>query len=136
MTSGGRKLRRNETASQSDRSGARRSVVRPRLKVFTTRRWSADLGDPGRPRSVAGVAVSRVLCRRQDGAAALVVLTDGRLALTGPVLAAGAADDVAAYLRQRAGHAVTAREVGWLALCSHTLAAERETNRPHLGLAR
>lgn len=94
------------------------------------RRWSADLGDPGRPRSVAGVAVSRVLCRRQDGAAALVVLTDGRLALTGPVLAAGAADDVAAYLRQRAGHAVTAREVGWLALCSHTLAAERETNPP------
>jgi potassium/hydrogen antiporter len=70
--------------------------------VFTSRRWNEDAdGDPGYPREIAGVPVRQHLRTRRDSRGALVSLTDGRYAVTGPTLAVGSARQVQAYARRR-----------------------------------
>ena len=72
--------------------------------VFSSRRWDEERdGDPGYPRDVDGVAVRDHLRTRRDTRGALVSLTDGRYAVTGPTLAVGGARQVQAYARRRLG---------------------------------
>jgi potassium/hydrogen antiporter len=70
--------------------------------VFTSRPWTEERdGDPGYPREIDGVAVREHLRTRRDARGALVLLVDGRYALTGPTLAVGGPRQVQAYARRR-----------------------------------
>jgi cell volume regulation protein A len=69
--------------------------------VFSSRPWDepAD-GDAGYPRDVDGVEVHMHLRTRRDRRGALVVLGDGRFAVTGPTLAVGSPRQLQAYARR------------------------------------
>jgi cell volume regulation protein A len=70
--------------------------------VFSSRPWEeASDGDAGYPREVDGVAVREHLRTRRDRRGALVALSDGRYAVTGPALACGGARQLQAYARRR-----------------------------------
>ena len=70
--------------------------------VFSSRRWDEERdGDPGYPREVDGIEVREHLRTRRDRRGALVSLTDGRYAVTGPTLAVGGARQIQAYCRRR-----------------------------------
>ena len=70
--------------------------------VFSSRRWDVERdGDPGYPREIGGIAVREHLRTRRDRRGALVSLTDGRYAVTGPTVAVGSARQVQAYARRR-----------------------------------
>jgi potassium/hydrogen antiporter len=70
--------------------------------VFTSRRWDEERdGDPGYPRAIDGVNVRDHLRTRRDRRGALVSLTDGRFAVTGPTLAMGAPRQIQSYARRQ-----------------------------------
>jgi cell volume regulation protein A len=70
--------------------------------VFSSRPWDGERdGDPGYPREVEGVEVRDHLRTRRDTRGALVSLTDGRYAVTGPTVAVGGTRQVQAYARRR-----------------------------------
>jgi cell volume regulation protein A len=75
--------------------------LRASTAVFTARPWNDGYGDPGFPRSVLGVEVLEHLRTRRDTRGALVLLEDGRYAVTGPLLAVGGALQVQRYARRR-----------------------------------
>jgi potassium/hydrogen antiporter len=79
--------------------------VEPRLRsgssVFTTRPWTEADGDAGFPEDVEGVPVSEQIRTRRDQRGALVVLVDGRFAVTGPRLALGGPLQLQRYARRR-----------------------------------
>jgi cell volume regulation protein A len=75
--------------------------LRAGTAVFSTRSWSAEDGDPGFPKEVEGVAVVQQLRTRRDKPGALVVLDDGRFAVTGPLLATGGPLQLQRYARRR-----------------------------------
>jgi potassium/hydrogen antiporter len=81
------------------------AVPRGRLTgsaVFTSRRWDDEReGDPGYPREIDGVEVREHLRTRRDRRGALVSLTDGRFAVTGPTLAMGSPRQVQSYARRQ-----------------------------------
>lgn len=91
----------------------RRPTVHGRQVIFSTRRWSDEMGDPARPSEVVGIAVIERVRTRRDTRGALVALADGRFAVTGPTLAVGSAGDVQRYARRRLENAKTDGEVGW-----------------------
>ncbi|MEO8091672.1 MAG: potassium/proton antiporter [bacterium] len=90
---------------------------RPRLRgglpVFTVRRWEASDGDRSRPASVAGRRVVEHLRTRHDTEGALVVLEDGRYAVSGPLLVIGSASQVQHHARKRLRLAADDAEVAW-----------------------
>jgi potassium/hydrogen antiporter len=70
--------------------------------VFTSRPWDEERdGDPAYPDEILGETVREHLRTRRDRRGALVSLTDGRYALTGPTLAVGGARQLQAYARRR-----------------------------------
>jgi potassium/hydrogen antiporter len=69
--------------------------------VFTTRPWSERDGDAGFPKDVQGVPVAEQIRTRRDTRGALVVLVDGRFAVTGPLLAMGGPLQLQRYARRR-----------------------------------
>jgi cell volume regulation protein A len=70
--------------------------------VFTSRPWDDERdGDPAFPEELFGVPVRDHLRTRRDRPGSLLVLADGRFALTGPTVAAGGARQVQAYARRR-----------------------------------
>src|SRR5690606_28298898 len=71
--------------------GWRQAQMRARRLIFTTGPWHSDWGEQDEPRQVVGIQVARELLRREGGGGALVVLADGRFALTGATFAAGSA---------------------------------------------
>ncbi|MFL5876975.1 MAG: potassium/proton antiporter [Solirubrobacteraceae bacterium] len=81
--------------------------------VFSVRRWADADGDPGRPERVAGRAVVDRLRTRRDLPGALVLLEDGYLAVTGPVLALGREALLSEWVRRTARAAVTEAERSW-----------------------
>ena len=89
------------------RAGPIRAPAAPRIDmrastaVFTARRWTDDDGDPGFPTRVAGVDVLDHLRTRRGVRGALVVLEDGRFAVTGPLLAVGGAAQIQRFARRR-----------------------------------
>lgn len=82
-------------------------VPRARLKgssVFSSRRWDEERdGDPGYPGEVDGVEVREHLRTRRDQRGALVSLTDGRFAVTGPTVAVGSPRQIQSYARRQLG---------------------------------
>jgi potassium/hydrogen antiporter len=70
--------------------------------VFTSRRWDEDRdGDPGYPQEVDGVEVREHLRTRRETRGALVSLTDGRFAVTGPTVALGGPRQIQSYARRQ-----------------------------------
>ncbi len=77
------------------REGPMEEPARPRIQprsspqIFNVRPWTeADGADLGRPEAIAGIEISQRLRTRRDAPGALVLLTDGRYAVTGDLLVA------------------------------------------------
>jgi cell volume regulation protein A len=70
-------------------------------------------GDPVRPVAVGGEPVVSRLRIRRDVPGALVVLQDGRYAVTGPLVIVGGSEDIIRYARRRMAK-VEADERAWL----------------------
>lgn len=81
--------------------------------IFTTRPWTEDDGDPDAPTEVLGLKVVERLNTRWDVPGALVVLEDGRYAVTGPHLLVGAREQVQWHSRRRLKTATTDAERAW-----------------------
>jgi cell volume regulation protein A len=90
---------------------------RPRLAgaapVFHVRRWSDDDGDASRPEAVAGLDVIDRIRSRRDVPGALVLLEDGRYAITGPVVAVGSRQALTDWVRRRIRSGVEDNERVW-----------------------
>jgi cell volume regulation protein A len=83
------------------------------VPVYTARPWTDGDGDAAHPREVAGNPVVEHLRTRRDVPGALVILADGRFAVTGPVLMMGPPGQVQAQVRRRMHNAVDDAEVAW-----------------------
>ncbi|MGI8779068.1 MAG: potassium/proton antiporter [Solirubrobacteraceae bacterium] len=83
------------------------------VPVYTARPWDAGDGDPAHPRAVAGNPVVEHLRTRRDVPGALVILADGRFAVTGPILMMGPAGQVQAQVRRRLIRATDDAEISW-----------------------
>jgi len=81
--------------------------------VFSVRRWAEADGDAGRPERVAGRAVVDRLRTRRDRPGALVLLDDGYLAVTGPLLALGREQLLSEWVRRKARAATSEAERAW-----------------------
>lgn len=88
-------------------------VPRGAAPIFTSRPWGDEDGDPSHPETVAGVAVLEQLRTRRDVPGALVLLADGRFAVTGPVLLVGAGASVQAGARRFMARADDDSERAW-----------------------
>ncbi len=84
--------------------------------IFSVRPTRPEDGDTGAPAAVDGVAVSQVLRTRPDVAAAIVVLVDGRFAVTGPdLVAVGGRRYLARWCAERAERRSTSpQDRSWL----------------------
>jgi potassium/hydrogen antiporter len=89
------------------RTGPVGRPVRPRRRfagtvpVYTARPWDDADGDPSHPQELLGRPVVDHLRTRRDVAGALVVLADGRYAVTGPLLMVGPPAQLQAQARRR-----------------------------------
>jgi cell volume regulation protein A len=81
--------------------------------IFTTRPWAEADGDPDAPEQVLGLKVVERLNTRWDVPGALVVLEDGRYAVTGPHVLVGAREQVQWHARRRLKTARTDAERAW-----------------------
>jgi potassium/hydrogen antiporter len=93
-------------------------VRRPSLRggsvIFSTRPWMTEQdGDPAYPELIEGCQVLRHLRTRRDTPGALVLLDDGRYAITGRALAVGAAAQVQRYARRRLNADLQDAERSW-----------------------
>ncbi len=93
------------------------AVPRPRQagvsRVFHARRWTEEDGDAHRPDQVAGLAVIDRVRSRRDLPGALVLLEDGRYAISGPVLAVGSRQALSDWIRRRIRSGVSDTERVW-----------------------
>jgi cell volume regulation protein A len=83
------------------------------VPVYTARPWSADDGDAAHPREVSGNRVVEHLRTRRDVSGALVILADGRFAVTGPILMMGPPGQVQTQARRRLIAATDDAEIAW-----------------------
>ncbi len=97
--------------------------IQGRPPVFFVRPWREGDGDPARPGGIAGEPVIERLRERRDIPGALVLLEDGRYAVTGPLLAVGGREDLTAWSKRRLGRAEP-DERAWLQGVIGTLGAE------------
>ena len=103
------------------RHGPMEEPARPRLQprsspqIFNVRPWTeADGADLGRPDEIAGIEVSQRLRTRRDAPGALVLLADGRYAVTGDLLVAvGPRRQIAAWAGRRVGSAEGGAAKAW-----------------------
>ena len=107
---------RSEVAAQMDavierwRTGPLVGAARPERElafspgVFTSRPWTDEDGDAAHPREIDGVQVVEHLRTRRDARGALLVLADGRYAITGPTLGVGGSRQLQAWARRRLAH--------------------------------
>jgi potassium/hydrogen antiporter len=75
--------------------------LRASTAVFTARPWTEEDGDPGFPSTVLGVEVLEHIRTRRDKRGALVLLEDGRYAISGPLMAVGGTSQLQRYARRR-----------------------------------
>jgi cell volume regulation protein A len=88
-------------------------VLRSGSAVFTTRTWTEADGDAGFPKEVEGVPVAEQMRTRRDTRGALVLLVDGRFAVTGPLLALGGPLQLQRYARRRLTREADAAARAW-----------------------
>ena len=81
--------------------------------IFTTRPWTDADGDPDAPEQVLGLNVVERLNTRWDVPGALVVLEDGRYAVTGPHVLVGSSEQVQWHARRRLRTAKNDAERAW-----------------------
>lgn len=81
--------------------------------VFHVRKWQEQDGDPATVQEVAGRQVVDHLRTRRDQPGALVLLDDGYIAVTGPVLALGREQLLSEWVRRRARAARSDAERSW-----------------------
>ncbi len=96
--------------------------------VFTSWAWSEGDGDAGRPSAVRGTPVLTTLRMRRDEPGTLVLLADGRYAVTGRRAARGPRRALEDWVRRRLAHA-DAEERIWLQTVSGALAADEARQR-------
>ena len=89
-------------------------MARGRSPIFSVKPWRTTAGDPGSPTTIEGADVIRRLRTRRDKPGALVLLADGRLAVTGDgVVATGGQRQLFRYCRERIRRADTAAARAW-----------------------
>ncbi|MQA76252.1 MAG: potassium/proton antiporter [Solirubrobacterales bacterium] len=94
-------------------------------QVFSVRPWLDEDGDPSHPQVLERVAVVAELRARRDGAGALVLLADGRYAVTSSeLLAVGGRRALAEWAARRIGRpGLSGQEVAWWQEIAGALAA-------------
>jgi potassium/hydrogen antiporter len=101
------------------RKGPVHAPVRPprtytgSVPVYTARPWSDSDGDAAHPREISGRGVVEHLRTRRDVPGALVILEDGRFAVSGPILMMGPPGQVQTQARRRMLQASDDAEVAW-----------------------
>ena len=90
-----------------------RPKPRSRPSVTTVRPWQDGDGDMSRPHEIQGRLVIDQLRTRRDEPGSLVLLDDGRYAITGPLVAIGPAGDLQQVVRRRLARAQTSGERAW-----------------------
>ena len=90
-----------------------RPQPRSRPSVTTVRPWEEADGNPSRPLELNGHEVVDQLRTRRDEPGALVALEDGRLAVTGQLVAVGPAGQLQAFARRRLARADSPAERAW-----------------------
>jgi cell volume regulation protein A len=88
-------------------------VLEGHAPIFHVRPWTRDDGDAASPEHVAGRTVVDRLRTRRDVPGALVLLDDGYVAVTGPLLALGREQLLSDWVRRRAHVAPTDAERAW-----------------------
>jgi cell volume regulation protein A len=83
------------------------------VPVYSARPWSDADGDPAHPRELRGHDVVEHLRTRRDTPGALVILEDGRYAVTGPLLMVGPPGQLQAQARRRLNAATDDAERAW-----------------------
>jgi len=93
--------------------------VRGSPQVFSVRPTRPEDGDTGAPRAINGVEVVRTLRTRPDVPAAIVVLADGRFAVTGPkLIALGGRGNLIRWCNERADRPnMSPQDRAWLQEC-------------------
>ena len=93
-----------------------RIEVRGSPQVFSVRPTRPEDGDTGAPEAISGIPVARILRTRSDVPAAIVVLADGRFAVTGPdLIALGGRRNLARWCSERAERGTgTLQDQAWL----------------------
>jgi cell volume regulation protein A len=91
----------------------RRPLVRSSSVIFSSRPWDEADGSPADPRAVGGTPVILHLRTRRDTPGGLLLLEDGRYAVTGPVVATGAAAQLQRYARRCLARSATDAERAW-----------------------
>ncbi|MDP9134360.1 MAG: potassium/proton antiporter [Actinomycetota bacterium] len=85
-----------------------------RSPIFSVKPWRDEDGDPAAPDRVEGMVVARTLRTRREARGALVLLADGRLAITGEgVVATGSPRQLVRYCRDRVGRAQSPQAKAW-----------------------
>jgi cell volume regulation protein A len=118
-------LIRQETAAevasllQRWRTGPVGRPARPRLRpkglapVFHHRPWLAGDGDPAHPHRVLGRRVVDQIRTRRDVPGAVVLLDDGRYAITGPTVAVGGRELLTQHARRQLRKSSSDAERAW-----------------------
>jgi potassium/hydrogen antiporter len=101
---------------------------RAHAPIFRVAPWPQDAGDAGHPSEIGGQEVVDILRVRRDAPGALVVLADGRYAVTSPALALGGRDDVIEWARRRLNGA-SDDDRAWLQTLIGALAADLHDRR-------
>ncbi len=90
------------------------SLPAGRSPIFSVKPWRPEMGDEAHPTSVEGVEVVRTLRTRREAPGALVVLADGRFAVTGAgVVATGGPRQLFRYCRERIQRADSGPAQAW-----------------------
>ena len=85
-----------------------------RSPIFSVKPWRDEDGDPAAPEQVEQVAVRRTLRTRRGARGALVLLADGRLAVTGEgIVATGSPRQLVRFCRDRVGRAQSPEAKAW-----------------------
>jgi cell volume regulation protein A len=85
-----------------------------RTPIFSVKPWNEADGDPAAPEQIEGVRVTRTLRTRREARGSLVLLADGRLAVTGAgVVATGSQRQLVRYCRDRIGRSETPEVKAW-----------------------
>ena len=108
------------TRRQPERSGT--------APLFSSWPWEAAAGDPARPETVRGLEVLDTLRIRRDEPGALVLLADGRYAVTGAQSAIGPRGALDEWARRRLRHAGDEERM-WLQTVCGARAADEVTPR-------
>ena len=124
-------LPRVEALTESWRTGPLGDPPVPALpprgapQVFSVRPWTAEDGDPAHPEQIEGVGVVARLRVRRDGHGSLILLADGRYAITSAeLLAVGGRHQLAAWSARRIGRPqINAQEKAWWQEVTGALAA-------------